>query len=111
MALFGGDIVTRVHRDRADKRIIFERVQDVEPILDANKALQGERQRGDFRHIASIPNVIIEKWMNESGAPILSMGSEEFARFIRRKLADPDNAFLRTDSAVPTYVAGAKLQA
>lgn len=109
MTLFGGDIVSRVHRDKADGTVTFERRQDVEPILDANKALQGERQRGDFRHIASIPNVLIERWMNEEGAPVLSMGSEEFARFIRRKLADPDNAFLRTDSSAATYVPGATL--
>lgn len=109
MTLFGGDIVTRVHRDKADRRIIFERVQDVEPILDANKALQGERQRGDFRHIASIPNVILEKWMNDDGANVLAMGTREFEAFVRRKLADPDNAFLRTDSKAALYVSGHKL--
>ncbi len=110
MTLFGGDIVTRVHRDRADRRIIFERVQDVEPILDDNKRLQNAgRQKGDFRHIASVPNVILERWMTEEGAPVLSMGSREFAAFIRRKLADPQYAYLRTDSKAPAYVAGIKL--
>lgn len=109
MTLFGGDIVTRVHRDKADRTITFERLQDVEPILDANKALQGERQRGDFRHIGSVPNVLIERWMNEEGAPVLSMGSREFAQFIKRKLDDPQYAYLRTDAKAPTYVAGAKL--
>lgn len=107
--LFGGDIVTRVHRDKADRRIIFERLQDVEPILDANKALQGERQRGDFRHIAQIPNVILEKWLHEEGANVLAMGTHEFEAFIRRKLDDQDNAFLRTDNKAPLYVSGHKL--
>jgi hypothetical protein len=81
-----------------DGKLIFERVQDVEPILDHNKALQNTAQkRGDFRHIGTIPNVILEKWMNEEGAPVLTMSKDEFARFIRRKLNDPDWRHLRTD--------------
>lgn len=91
-----GDIRSRVYVDRADGRITFERIQDVEPILDANKALEPVAQRGDFRHIATIPNVLIEKWMNEEGAPVLGMSSHDFATFIRRKLDDPDYRHLRT---------------
>lgn len=107
MSLDAGDIVTVPHFDRAERKFIFERVQDVEPILDDNKRMQSERQkRGDFRHLASIPNVILEKWMAEEGAPVLRMGSKEFGEFIRRKLADPDNAFLRTDNRAPAYVPG-----
>ena len=34
--------------------------------------------------------------MNEEGAPVLGMSQHEFARFIRRKLDDPDWRFLRT---------------
>lgn len=104
----GGDIVTRIHRNRADRSVTFERVQDVEPILDDNKRLQGEPQsrKSDFRHLATVPNVILEKWINEEGAPVLSMSSHEFARFIRRKLDDPQYAYLRTDSKAPRYVAG-----
>lgn len=94
-----GDIRTRVHRDSADGRLVIERVQDVAPILDTNKSLQGEAQsrRSDLKHVATIPNVIIEKWMMEEGVPFLRMEGEEFARFIRRKLADPDYRYLRTD--------------
>lgn len=93
-----GNIISRVHRDRSDGRVIFERLQDVEPILDDNKRLEGESQsrKADFRHIATIPNVIIEKWIAEEGAPVLAMSSHEFAAFIRRKLNDPDYRYLRT---------------
>lgn len=90
------DIRSRVHIDRAGGTITFERHQDVAPILDSNKQLEQIGQKGDFRHIATIPNVIIEQWMNESGAPILGMSRDEFARFIKRKIDDPDNAYLRT---------------
>jgi hypothetical protein len=88
--------------DRADKRIIAVTSQDVEPILERNKALQAEpqpaRRRGDWgRHIGTIPNVILVKWMNEEGANVLKMSSDEFGKFIRKKLDDPDWRYLRTD--------------
>ena len=90
-------IRTRVHRDPGERCIHFERVQDVEPILARNKMLRAEKQRGDFRHIASIPNVILERWMNEEGVNYLALPGDEFARLIRKKLADPEWRWLRTD--------------
>jgi hypothetical protein len=82
-----------------DGDMIVHRIQDVETIIDWNKYMQGEAQTwaGTFRHIGRIPNVIIEKWMNEEGAPnILAMPNEEFGQFVKRKLRDPDNAAFRT---------------
>ena len=79
--------------------VVVHRTQDIEAIIDRNKFLQGESQKwaGDLRHIGTIPNVILEKWMNEEGAPnILAMPTEEFGQFIKRKLRDPDNAAFRT---------------
>lgn len=91
-----GDIRSRRHYDPATGNITFERVQDVEPILDSNKALEQLPQKGDFRHIGTVPNVLVEKWLNEEGLNILGLGKREFARMIRRKLDDPDYAYLRT---------------
>ncbi len=88
---------TELLLDRNDRRVIASTWQDVEPILDRNKALQNEPQCGDFRHIGTIPNVILVKWMNEEGANVLKMSSEEFGKFIKRKLDDPDWRWLRTD--------------
>lgn len=90
-------IETRVHRDR-DGGFQIERWQDVEPIIDRNKSLQNEAQTwaGDWHHIGSIPNVILEKWMNEQGADVLRMSAEEFGQFIKRKLNDPDWRWLKT---------------
>lgn len=94
------EVITRFHTDAADGLIYAERIQDVEKILDWNKALQGEAQEwaGDWHHIGTIPNVVIEKWMNDDGCNILAMRGEEFDRYIKRKLRDPDNAWLRTTS-------------
>jgi len=92
-------VFTRSFLDRGERKIVFERIQDIEPIIDNNKRLQSESQsrKSPLRHIASIPNVIIEKWLNEEGAPVLAMSAHEFAKFIRKKLRDPDNRHLRTD--------------
>ncbi len=79
-----------------DGTFTVEGIQDVEPILDANKASQNSPQTSkDFRLVASIPMVVIERWIVEDGAPVLHMNGHEFDRFIKRKLRDRDNLFLR----------------
>jgi hypothetical protein len=88
----------RIHFDADGDRLTIEHAQDVEAILDRNKALQSQPQRSDWgRHIATIPNVVLVKWMNEDGVNVLGMSSEEFGAFIRRKLDDPDWRHLRVD--------------
>jgi hypothetical protein len=52
------------------------------------------------RHVASIPCVIIERWMNEDwqrGNVELKMAGDEFDKMVQRKLQDPDWKWLRTD--------------
>ena len=91
-------VITRPHFDAGERKIHFERVQDVEPILEHNKVLCSLPQQSDWgRHVASIPNVVLEKWMNEEGVNYLALPADEFARLVRRKLADPDWRWLRTD--------------
>ena len=90
--------LARIHLDPDGDRLTVEHAQDVEAILDRNKALQSQPQRSDWgRHIATIPNVVLIKWMNEDGVNVLGMSSEEFGAFIRRKLDDPDWRHLRVD--------------
>lgn len=71
--------------------------QDVEPILEANKAghLAG-KQRGDIRLVASIPAILIEKWLNEEGFNLLTLPKREFTRIIAKKRRDPDYRWLFT---------------
>jgi hypothetical protein len=88
----------RVHLDRDGRSLTIEHLQDVEPILERNKALRAEPQRSDWgRHIASIPNVILVRWMNEDGVNVLGLSGEEWDKFLRRKLDDPDWRHLRVD--------------
>lgn len=96
------DVVTRVHSDPSTRSYTFQRIQDVEPILERNKALRSMPQKSDWgRHVASIPNVIYEKWFNEynegRSPPDLRMFGDEFSAFVERKLQDPEWAYLRTD--------------
>lgn len=94
---------TLIHQD--GRELTISRTQDVEPILENNKRLQGEPQsrKSSFRHIASIPNIILEKWLNEErlrGNAALRWGSKEFYGMVAKKLRDPDWKYLRTDRAL-----------
>ena len=93
---------TELILDRADRRIIASTTQDVEPILDRNKALRGERQHHDCaRLIADIPAVIIVQWLNEEyarGNTQLRPFTREFNdTVVARKLRDPEWKHLRID--------------
>jgi hypothetical protein len=82
-------------------RIAVHSYQDVEDIVERNKALQSEPQRSDWgRHVATIPNNILLIWLNEEwarGNTTLKLFGPEFDALVERKLRDPDWRFLRTD--------------
>jgi hypothetical protein len=91
---------TELILDRAGRRIIASTTQDVEPILERNKALRGERQCHDCaRLIADIPAVIIVQWLNEEcarGNIHLRPFTREFNEtVVARKLRDPEWKHLR----------------
>jgi len=74
-----------------------EAIQDTAPILDRNKAMQNAgKQTGDLRLVASIPAIFIEKFLNEKGANLLSLGKSDFEQVIRRMRRDPDYRHLFT---------------
>ena len=61
------NVETRLILDGRD--LVVESQQDVEDIIERNKALQGEPQRSDWgRHVATIPNNILLAWLNEEWA-------------------------------------------
>lgn len=95
--------------DETEKKLTFVNVQDVEPILELNKAQRSEDQVSDWgRRIARVPNAILLQWYYEEqakGNTSLQMYSDEFDRIIARKLDDPDWAYLRTDKR-PSIITG-----
>ncbi len=92
-------IQTDLFYDAETDRMVVNRTQDVESILEANKRKYndfGDRHlhRGEtFHHAASIPNIVIERWIKEYGTNPLDKGNEAL---LKRILNDPDNKFLRT---------------
>jgi hypothetical protein len=81
--------------DEPEERLVIQRVQDVEPILEANKRafdVDDKRFKSEaMNHVARIPMVVIEKVKAETGVDLLN---DEKA--LRAFLNDPDNRFLRT---------------
>jgi len=92
-------MLTRFQFDNGDLHV--ENVQDVEAILERNKTLREHTQKTDgLKHVASIPNVILVKWLNEEymrGNIGLRMYSKEFDELVERKLKDPEWKYLRVD--------------
>ena len=94
-------VETRWHDDESAGQFTIERVQDVEPILDNNKRLLNDGTNGysktkDLKRVASIPLVVIEQWMKKDGVNFLSLSGPERQKYLRKKLNDPDNRWLRT---------------
>lgn len=92
---------TRLHFDSGN--LTVENVQDVGDILDNNARLRATPQKSDWgRHVASIPNVIMTRWLNEAfaeGNTTIKLFGPEMDALVERKLKDPEWAYLRTDSA------------
>tara|TARA_E500000081_G_scaffold67167_1_gene69167 strand:+ start:10426 stop:10701 length:276 start_codon:yes stop_codon:yes gene_type:complete len=69
----------------SDGKIVINRTQDVQRILDFNKErnIDGHNRKSDMRLAGSIPFVVIEMWMKECGA---KLGSQELNAYIKKKL-------------------------
>lgn len=98
----------RIHKDSNGRDMAVEHIQDVEPILEWNQRARSEEQHSDWgRHVARIPNVIYIRWLEEEiakGRTDLRMFTPEFDEIVKRKLQDPEWAYLRTDR--PALITG-----
>ena len=95
-----GGVISEFHYDEMEDRTYVRNVQDVEPILENNKRLQG---MGDgwssdrfLRRIASIPLVVAQQWMKEDGVNWMALPKKEKSVYLRKKLTDPQWRYLRT---------------
>lgn len=89
------------------RNIAVYSTDDVEPILDYNKLLRTLGQKSDWgRHVATVPDVISVKWLNEEWkrGNFMRYLSREWDELLARKLKDPEWAYLRTDA--PTSFVG-----
>jgi hypothetical protein len=89
-------IHTRFVED-SDGSLIVHREADVEPLLEANKALytlnDGYSPSRELRRAASIPMAIVEKWKNELGVDVFNPDHREA---VRRLLNSSEYMYLRT---------------
>lgn len=81
-----------------DGTFAVQATQDVQPILDANKEDQTFNPSGysasrDLKHVARIPLVVAEKWLNDYGVNVLN---PDHKAKVRKLLNDRDWLFLRT---------------
>lgn len=86
--------------DHSKNHLRIYQEDDVADVLDQNAELRSQPQKSDWgRHVASIPNIITLKWLNEERARgrDIKLFSEEFNELVEQKLRDPDYAYLRTD--------------
>ena len=85
--------------DEHTDTIIIKRSCDVQPIIDRNKELQGERDGGwvgkgrDVRLAASIPTEVAYKWLVEKG---VNCWKKEHWPAVRKLLNSNEYMYLRT---------------
>jgi hypothetical protein len=92
-----GGIETGIEYDPIDDQLRVVNRQDVEPILEHNKRLYNDGTDGygptrEWRRAATIPNIILEKWLKEEG--IRYWDSEDTPKLMA-KLDDPEWLYLR----------------
>ncbi len=101
-------MLTQILLDSNGQDLAVEHWQDVEPILEQNKISRSLEQKSDcVREIADIPCVILLRWLNEEhakGNTTITLLSAEMDRLVKKKLQDPEWAYLRTDK--PSLIMG-----
>lgn len=85
---------THIH-PHADGSVTFESVQDCTPILEHATALHNEGLHGssDFKHAASLPFVVVEKYCNDNHILLSEFMSNR--EHVKRMLNDPSLAGFR----------------
>jgi hypothetical protein len=82
------DVQTKIHT-HGDGRVTFERVQDCTAIAEHTQALHKEGHHGssEFRHAASFPMVLVEKYLNDKGILFSEFMADK--SHIKAMLSDP----------------------
>lgn len=90
-------IYSKSHYDESEDKLHIERVQDVQPILEANKKAYNDPSSFKsevFNKKAEIPLVVLLKWLDERGITYQEFMNSD--SLLRRFLNDPDNRFCLT---------------
>lgn len=76
-------------------KLHVNRVQDCEPIIEAVKAIREQQVSKEMRHVARIPSVIVEAYINRVGITFRDFMQDP--AHIQRLLDDPDLRHFRTN--------------
>jgi hypothetical protein len=87
------------HYDELTDFTHIEYKQDIQPIIDMNKALHNTSKQHDgvkdaWVHAAIIPQIVQIQWMKDHG--IKDVYSEEYWPKVKRLLNSPDYRYLKT---------------
>lgn len=93
-----GGTTTGIEYDPIDDQLTVVNQQDCEPTIELNKKLYNDGTDGygptrEWRRVATIPNIILEKWLLEEG---IRYWDSEDTHKLAAKLDDPEWKFLRT---------------
>ena len=90
---------THIEYDGEADRYRFTYTQDVNPLLDANKAAQTEDfdRRADMWHVASIPPIIQMEWLTKHG---VNLWDKNHKAGVRRLLNSPDYRYLKVRNII-----------
>ena len=98
-----GDIVSVIEHDDLQKTTTYAQYQNLEPYFERNKRMQtaddGYTDETKWRRrVASIPNVLLMKWLREAGIPVIAFMRKPraYQAWLRKKIYDPDNQFVLT---------------
>jgi len=78
---------------------VISHEQDVSLILDINKAIANDTDiskagiKGGWWHYAQVPNIVIQKWLNEHGVDFYNKGQQ---KEIFKLLNMPEYRYLKT---------------
>jgi len=93
-----GGTQTSIGYDEADDVIVTHAEMDCAPTIELNKILYNDGTEGygptrEWRRVASIPNIVLEKWLKEEG---IKYWDPADTHKLAAKLDDPEWKFLRT---------------
>lgn len=91
------NIVERIHYDDLEDKLTIERVQDVQPIIEANKRdmdFDNRRHKSETMNLyARVPLIMLEKWAKDNGISYYELMNND--KLLKSFLNDPDNAAFR----------------
>ena len=83
----------------SEDKTIISREQDVTSILEMNKAMANNDDiwkqgvKNSWAHYAQIPNIIVEKWLNEHG---VNLYNKDHEKAVFKLLNQPEYRYLKT---------------